>query len=242
MLRVRLLHMLQQVDSRLNEIEREIQSLDDGSGLEAKLNEHGRAIDSLRERIRVVRRDIMDLELALKGVEGKLEELRGKMRSGAIRNPREVVRIEAEMHELEKQKDDVETKALVGYEELDQLQAKLNALEEEHGQMVEQLNSIKRNYRERLSTLTSEREQLMVRRGELVSQIDEEALERYERLRERKGGIAVATIDGNMCSACRVTLTASTWRALEDAQALPTCENCGRIVCPPPELWDEEQL
>ncbi|MCX7777499.1 MAG: C4-type zinc ribbon domain-containing protein [Armatimonadetes bacterium] len=238
---VRLLYMLQQVDSRLAEIERELQSLDDGSKLEARLGEHKTVIEDLRERIRVVRRDVMDLELALKGVEGKLEELKEKMRSGAVRNPREVVRIEAEMRELSRQKDEIETRALQGYEELDMLQAKLNSEEEEHKRMSEELNAVKRNYEERLSQLHSERERLIDRRRQLVSQIDSGVLERYERLKERKGGIAVAAIDGTLCGVCKVTLTASAWREIDNPEALPTCENCGRIVCPPPELWGENE-
>lgn len=241
MFRVRLLYKLQQIDSRLSDIERELQSLDDGSRLEAMLNEHSAAIKSLKERIKIVRRDVMDLELALRGVEEKLEGLRGRVRSGAIRNPRDVVRIEAEINELERQKDELETKALKGYDELDALQAKLNEQEEKHKRMIEELNDIKRRYGERLSQLLSEREDLLARRQQLVSQIDDEAIERYERLRERKGGIAVAAIDGSLCSACRVTLTASAWREIDKPEALPTCENCGRIVCLPPELWGENE-
>ncbi len=239
MFRVRLLYALQQVDSRLSDVERELQSLDDGSRLEAMLNEHSAAIESLKERIRVVQRDVMDLELALKGVEGKIEELRRRVQSGAIRNPREIVHIEAEIRELEKQKDDIETRALKGYDELDELKAKLSEEEEKHSRMVEELNATKRHYDERLSQLLSEREHLIERRRQIVSQIDSEALERYERLRERKGGIAVAAIDGNLCGACKVTLTGGALREIDNPEALPTCENCGRIVCLPPEFWEE---
>jgi len=217
----------------MNEIERELGSLDDGSELEATLLKHSNEIEKLKERVRLVRRDAIDLELMLKGIEEKLEEMHGKIRSGAIRNPREVVRIEGEIKALERQRDEVETKALQRYEELDELEEKLKSMEKEHEDMVERLNLVKQNYTERLSQLQSELEELRKRRQELVTQVDEEALEKYERLRERKGGLAVATVDGELCSACRVTLTASTWRQMDDPQALPTCENCGRIICMP---------
>jgi predicted nucleic acid-binding Zn-ribbon protein len=233
--------LLQQVDSRVNEIEHELESLDDGSELEATLRKHSSELEKLRERIKSVRRDAIDLELMLKGIEEKLEEMHGKMRSGAIRNPREVVRIEGEIRALERQKDEVETKALQRYEELDELEGKLKSMEKEHEELVERLNLVKRSYSERLLQLQDELEELKRRRQELVTQIDEEALEKYERLRERKGGLAVATVEGELCSACRVTLTASTRRQMDDPQALPTCENCGRIICPPETQEAEEE-
>lgn len=51
-----------------------------------------------------------------------------------------------------------------------------------------------------------------------------------QRLKARLGGVAVAKIEGNLCGACRVAITAEIVRALRDPEGLPTCENCGRFL------------
>ncbi|HID06975.1 MAG TPA: hypothetical protein EYP10_07475, partial [Armatimonadetes bacterium] len=104
MFRAHQLYLLQQIDLRLENLEREFQELDDGSDLEKRLRYHEERIAEMREKLRSTRRDVADRELALRGIEEKLEKLRAIARSGVIRNPREVVRMEQELKELDRQR------------------------------------------------------------------------------------------------------------------------------------------
>jgi predicted nucleic acid-binding Zn-ribbon protein len=59
-------------------------------------------------------------------------------------------------------------------------------------------------------------------------------LDRYERLRARYGGIAVARLDGSRCSGCNLDLSTA---ELNELRAVPAgefadCPNCGRLLVP----------
>ncbi len=56
-------------------------------------------------------------------------------------------------------------------------------------------------------------------------------LDRYERLRARLGGVAVARLDGNRCGGCHLDLSTA---ELADVRAveLADCPQCGRMLVP----------
>jgi predicted nucleic acid-binding Zn-ribbon protein len=71
-------------------------------------------------------------------------------------------------------------------------------------------------------------------RAALVPRIDASAVARYDRLRSRLGGVAVARLDGSRCGGCHLDLSTS---ELEDVRAvgageLADCPQCGRMLVP----------
>jgi len=68
----------------------------------------------------------------------------------------------------------------------------------------------------------------------LVPRIDSAAIARYDRLRARLGGVAVARLDGSRCGGCHLDLSTS---ELEEVRAvgpgvLADCPQCGRMLVP----------
>ena len=69
----------------------------------------------------------------------------------------------------------------------------------------------------------------------LVGRLDGAALERYERLRARLGGVAVARLDGSRCSGCHLDLSTQRARRRSSASApgeFADCPQCGRLLVP----------
>jgi predicted nucleic acid-binding Zn-ribbon protein len=69
-------------------------------------------------------------------------------------------------------------------------------------------------------------------RAELAGRLDPAALGRYEQLRARYGGVAVARLDGSRCSGCNLDLSTA---EVDDLRATPAgefadCPNCGRLL------------
>jgi predicted nucleic acid-binding Zn-ribbon protein len=67
-------------------------------------------------------------------------------------------------------------------------------------------------------------------RTALLPSIEAALQARYETLRETRHGIAVGTLEGSMCGACRVTLPAGKVAALEAGPDIGACPSCGRIL------------
>jgi len=70
------------------------------------------------------------------------------------------------------------------------------------------------------------------RRGSAAADVGEALLDRYEKLRARLGGIAVARLDGDRCLGCHVALSAVELDQARHAavDAIIVHEDCGRIL------------
>jgi predicted nucleic acid-binding Zn-ribbon protein len=69
-------------------------------------------------------------------------------------------------------------------------------------------------------------------RAEAAAAVPAPLLARYERLRSRLGGVAVATLDGPRCTGCNLTLPRSELEQVRAAapDVIVECEQCGRIL------------
>jgi predicted nucleic acid-binding Zn-ribbon protein len=69
-------------------------------------------------------------------------------------------------------------------------------------------------------------------RAAAVQPIPAPLLDRYERLRTKLGGVAVATLDGARCTGCNLTLPTLELERVRGAapDAIVECEQCGRIL------------
>ena len=71
-------------------------------------------------------------------------------------------------------------------------------------------------------------------RAELAGRLDTAMLDRYDRLRTRHGGVAVARLEGSRCGGCHLDLStaeAAEVRAAEPG-AFADCPQCGRLLVP----------
>ena len=60
--------------------------------------------------------------------------------------------------------------------------------------------------------------------------IDADTVARYEKIRESKGGVGVGRLEGEACSACRMTLPAERLRELESGDDISVCPQCRRLI------------
>lgn len=69
-------------------------------------------------------------------------------------------------------------------------------------------------------------------RREFATGVDGPILDRYEKLRKRLGGVAVASLDGRRCGGCHLELAATELDHLRHGHPgdLPTCEACDRLL------------
>jgi predicted nucleic acid-binding Zn-ribbon protein len=138
--------------------------------------------------------------------------------------------MQKELEEVRRRKDLIETRMLELMIRIEETEKKLKEREELLEQNRERLAEIRKQAAMLKEALTKEQESLLQERERLRSMLPEDLLNRYERLKARLGGVAVAKIEGNLCGACRVAITAEIVRALRDPEGLPTCENCGRFL------------
>ncbi|MFO7649783.1 MAG: hypothetical protein R6X13_00375 [bacterium] len=67
-------------------------------------------------------------------------------------------------------------------------------------------------------------------REKLIAELPADILKRYERIRQNKAGIAIATVQKERCSGCLSPIPAQRIVEIEREDRLYICEACGRII------------
>jgi len=178
------------------------------------------------------RRDV-DLRLREREreVEGRRTRLRARERelmSGRIRNPTELMKMQAEVQHLKAAVGDEEDAQLLLMEQQENLEADVSRLTRELTAARDQAAAAAPGLRARLDQLTSELAQVEAEREETWAQVPADWQLAYRRVRARISE-PVAEVVGNQCQACHVTVTSSGMQAVRRA-ALLLCDNCGRIL------------
>jgi uncharacterized protein len=175
----------------------------------------------------------LDRERAQQDIAAKLARAEKRLYSGEIRNPREVQGAERDVQQLRHQRDQAEDallEALVAVEGLAEDCASRSAVVSELAGNWEVTQARLRREQTRLKErLPAEQaRQVTARRA-----VPPDLLTLYDNLRPRRGGRAVAALDGDTCSACRVAVPPTKLEAARYGDELVYCGNCGRL------LWGE---
>jgi predicted nucleic acid-binding Zn-ribbon protein len=67
-------------------------------------------------------------------------------------------------------------------------------------------------------------------RSGLLEGLDEDLIERYERLFETKNARAVVAVEHDVCTGCHMKVTAQTGLALRSEKEIVSCPQCGRLL------------
>jgi predicted nucleic acid-binding Zn-ribbon protein len=174
-----------------------------------------------------------DRERDLQDIAGKLAKAEKRLYSGEIRHPREVQDAERDVQQLRhqcSQAEDALLEALVAVEGGTEDCATRGRAVSELASGWEATQAHLRAEQARLKAhLPAEQaRQVAARRA-----LPQDLLALYDSLRPRRGGRAVAELDGNTCSACRVAVPPTKLEGARFGEELVYCGNCGRL------LWGE---
>jgi predicted nucleic acid-binding Zn-ribbon protein len=132
------------------------------------------------------------------------------------RYEKEITGIEDQELELMDQGDKVKTEVVAE-------EKKTAATKESIARQIADLDSKSKALEARLQELTKER-------SDIAEKIDEDLLDRFDRLFESKGDAAVVAMEHGVCTGCHMKLTTATVKAVEVGKEIVNCEQCGRIL------------
>ena len=176
------------------------------------------------------RRTQRECELDQQQAAARLSQAQGRLYSGRIRNPKELEDAERDVAQLQRQRaaaEDALLEALIAVEAATEAstaaQAELNQLSAAWAATQAALRDEQAQLSERLAA--GRAQQAAARRA-----IPPASLQTYDSLRPRRGGRAVARLDGDTCAACLVAVPPLKAEAAREGDALVYCENCGRLL------------
>ena len=64
----------------------------------------------------------------------------------------------------------------------------------------------------------------------MAAQVEPPLLQRYETLRQAKGGRAVAKVERDLCQGCRMSLPTQLRQRVRSGRQAVNCSSCGRML------------
>lgn len=112
-------------------------------------------------------------------------------------------------------------------------QIKIDNLAAQVSDMLEKLDHkehhLTEDFKEKGAELKSQIESLESRVDSAKGELSQELVQRYEKLKEQKKGLAIAYFEGGHCSACRMEFQTGALAKLKAGPEIGECPNCHRI-------------
>lgn len=228
---------LQDTDTQIRRLEHRRANLPEQQALdehEATLSRIKGEYADTREELETIEQRQKRLESEIATVDSRRKSEEGRMYSGLITSEKELAALRGELSALKGRKGDLEDELLEVMERREELEGMVTSLEERHRELTAGAAELTTARDTAATGIDAELRELGERRAEQVAAVPDGLLVVYENLRGRKGGVAVAELQGRTCSGCRLELTAIELEQVraDAASGLASCEQCERILVP----------
>ena len=221
--------ILQDRDQKIKQIQAEVRTLpQQRAQLEAQLNASIAAVTAAKGKAQQVEVAKKNLELDVGTRETSISRLRTQQYE--TRKNEEFRAIGNEIERYQKEIQGIEDQELELMEQADKLKIEVADAEkvastarESVARQTADLESKAEALEVRLQALTGERAQI-------ASGVDEDVLDRFQRLFASKGDAAVVGLRHEVCTGCHMKLTPQTVHRVKGERELVSCEQCGRIL------------
>jgi len=228
--RVHGLYELQRVDLQIAAREQELARVLEGLGEEGSLRERQAALEQARGRAEALEKRRQSLAWEDEDLQAKIKALEQKLYGGQVRAPKELLALQQDVEMLKGKRRSIEDAELEVMIELEETQGWLR----EAGLELDSMGSRWAEEQQHLSTAKEALEgEIGVLRGQreaLARQVEPGALGTYERIREKKQGLAVVSVERGTCGGCRIAIRAIEMQRARLGQELVFCQSCGRIL------------
>jgi hypothetical protein len=237
---LRLVIHLQDLDIRIDELQREIDALPRYiAEIEKTLESHIRKLEADRAALSANQRERKKLEGEIQVQEQKASHLRDQMMQARTNDQYRAFQKEIEYCQKEIRKSEDRILALM--EDSEPLEINVNAAEAALKEEKRKVESEKTLARQRTAEDRQALEEIRVEREPLVNDLNPLAYAAYGRIRSKHKGRAVAEALDERCSACHLSLRPQFFQELRRGQEdVMYCESCGRILFYNPPISFED--
>lgn len=226
---------LQELDQTLDQFRLELKKIP------ARIAELQTQIQEIQFQFEEKKKRFIALEVERKNKEMELANQEEKIRKhetelNAVKSNEAYKALLSEIETAKKQKGLIEDEILRNFEDADQLKVELKkdeiSLKEQQKKLEQEIAELKSQIQKSEKALQEELQE----REKFVPSIKKELLTIYEYIREKKGGVAIVSIEGECCLGCNTHLTPSTINEVKKGKNLVRCEDCSRILFEPTAL------
>jgi predicted nucleic acid-binding Zn-ribbon protein len=147
-----------------------------------------------------------------------------------VKTNKEYQAVLKEIETIENKNSEIEDEIISGLEEIDHMRAEVRAKEKDFETHRSQYEKEKEKIEKEISQLDHDLADAEKRTDDLRKQIRDELLKRYETIKGRRNGVAVASVWKEVCGGCHMNIPPQMYIELQKSSDLLSCPNCNRIV------------
>lgn len=212
------------VRGRLIEIQKQL-------GESAELKRARAKVEKSKKELTQRQTEQQDSELEARSLSERIKSTDEQLMSGAVTNPKELEALQASAESMRRHLAQVEDAAVTAMLQADELRGAV----EEQEQEVSKLDAEWKGSQETLHAQEKKMKQnyimLKRKRESMAAAMSPGLVAKYEEMRKRRGGVAVAPVKDQECGACHVSLPTGVVSALQsNRDELVICTSCGRYL------------
>ena len=221
--------VLQDRDQKIRQIQTETKTLPlQRKNLETQLAASIANLETLKQRARQLEVDRKRLELDVGVRTDSVAKLRTQQYE--TRKNDEFAAMAHEIERYQKEISEIEDRELELMEQQDKLKVEVAAEEKKATGTRDSIARQVTDLEAKGKTLEARLDELTKERAELASKIDEDVIDRFERLFASKGDAAVVALEHDVCTGCHMKITTQTAVRVKGGKEIVSCEQCGRIL------------
>lgn len=229
-----LLKELQETDSMIGKLEKEHEAVLTAGDIRRSLED----VHILQTNMDKLEKDCERLSLQYRREETLLVSLQEQKQQaeknlygGTVCSNKEMMHMQEKIQHLQDQINKRENSMMGIMETQETAAQKIAELNVGCTQKQHELKIKRRENADHILQLATQVKELMLRKNNLRERIPKDILTVYDELTRRKGK-AVAWLQGDFCTGCRVAVPSYVIDGVREAEKLVYCETCGRLLIP----------
>lgn len=198
--------------------------------LELELGRSLEEFNSLTEYLSGLEHDRKKLEDKITGNNEKIKVNEEKLFSGTITSSKELVNYQEEVKQLKTHNEELESKELEVMFLIDGIKPKLIKATEAKEKISSDIQAIKDEVNASTKDIEVGVNILKERRNDVLKKIPNDILAKYEDLRHRKSGVALAVLKNNFCLGCGLEMPSGQAEVMKSMDKIYKCPMCGRML------------
>ncbi|MBX6422839.1 zinc ribbon domain-containing protein [Thermosulfurimonas sp. F29] len=220
---------LQEIDLKIIEIERRKNELPE------TLRQAEETLSRKRQQFEEISRRLEEIDLKRKTEEEELEEEYQRLRKTQtrlmqIRGSREYQALLREIEEIKKANKQREENLLRLMEEQETLKKEEETLRREIEELEKKVADERAHYEAQCRRLEEEKTGYLREREALAEAVPQNLLNRYEFIRQRRGGLAIVAVENGTCEGCHMHIPPQLFNELQRDDRYYECPLCRRLI------------
>ncbi len=226
---IEVLKRVQEVDGEIYRVKRELTFIPES------IWEIARAFEAEKSRMAELESQVKQVQLRQKQKEGELSEKEVLIRKydtqlTQVKTNKEYAALQQEIASLKADNSMLEDEIIAILDEVERVQKEVREERERLARVEKESKEKEGELNQQTETLKQEAVGLAAKRQEIINQVPPETRELYDKIIEKKEGLALVPVEGETCSACRIEIRPQLLNELHLKESLIVCENCSRIL------------